>query len=287
MLHKRVSSIVFEAEGINDGLVDRVRNPYLVEVATMLESLGPQANVADLLGAASTGEYIAPWLRPLLGEDLTLDDVLNAPNGGELHKISARDFAFGLARLRECALALEGHTPPDIFTAAERELYDRFEPAHLRRARRALDTLESIDLARSNDRSEELFRLWVMHPIGSPIRDYLPILHRAYSDGHDAAAVIICRSILENAVNATGGEQLDPGTAASVPKRIRELKRRGVLSPTATQKALDVWYRGNKVVHVSPAFVNSVRGTISITFEVLDELAPHIRPGAQNPNIDE
>jgi len=83
-----------------------------------------------------------------------------------------------------------------------------------------------------------------------------------YLVGLSAESLVMCRAVLENAVNDKYAERIRRGQrmlrgATRMKARIDGAVRRHWLTPTQGDQANQVWLRGNKAVHVDPESVGS------------------------------
>ncbi|MFL5385640.1 MAG: DUF4145 domain-containing protein [Longimicrobiaceae bacterium] len=95
---------------------------------------------------------------------------------------------------------------------------------------------------------------------------FLRRLSRCYVAGFLPEAVMLCRSVLENAVK----ERV--GTKHTMRERIATARQLGKLSSQASEAAMLIWTRGNAAVHEDSEATHDVTETIRLTTEVLSEL---------------
>lgn len=217
----------------------------------------------------------------LLGELVLPSSLGRTPARKRLSKLSAAAYVTALFRVVAVGEILRhGHAPSERFIPAERHLYLRLVPEQIRRAQRTFwDVLHVIEEAASrNARAEELQSIWLLNPVGGPLRDYLPLMFDAAASGRTPDAIICCRAVVERAIAATAEKlDVDPDGRFSMNQRIDQLRRVGALSSTAAGKARAVWQRGNLVVHNNPRAISDCMETVRYAVEVLHELSPGLQ----------
>jgi hypothetical protein len=207
----------------------------------------------------------------LLGADLTPAQLLEQP----LSQIKAIDFALGVTRLIRLARTLrDGQPPDDLYRDRERRLYLDFEPENVRRHARNWHSVKELmqNMKARNDRAERLLRLWLLHPFGPPLRDYLELLFRTYVQGFVPETIVLCRSVLERGVKDALHEIDLLDGKQEMEDRIRLLKAKRRLTSHGARDARDVWLRGNKIIHDQPDLAIDPFETIEMVLRVLTEL---------------
>jgi hypothetical protein len=106
------------------------------------------------------------------------------------------------------------------------------------------------------------------------VRRYLARLGRCYIAGFLPESVILCRAVLENAVNEAFDRR--GGSGGAVPHKmslkVKHCERMGWLTSHGRSEAMNVWVRGNTAVHNDPEATRDVLGTIVLTMGVLGQL---------------
>jgi hypothetical protein len=127
------------------------------------------------------------------------------------------------------------------------------------------------DVGEAADRCFRLGSYVIHHPPSEPVRKYLARLSRCYLAGYDAECVMLCRAVLENAVNERFQRS---GTTApeSMRQRLDKAVTSGWMSDKERGDAWTVWIRGNKVIHSDPELVRDVLGTIELTLAIAGTL---------------
>jgi hypothetical protein len=143
---------------------------------------------------------------------------------------------------------------------------------------------ESVEIQIGNDSVNRLFdapqrclelatHILVVQP-AEPVRRYLSRLGRCYIAGFLPECVILCRAVLENAVNEAlerrGGEGAKP--RGSMSERLSRCQRAGWIDAARQNDAVTIWKRGNKAVHEDPHATSDAFGTIVLTMGVLVQL---------------
>lgn len=118
----------------------------------------------------------------------------------------------------------------------------------------------------------------VAHILGvqpaEPVRKYLSRLGRCYIAGFLPECVILCRAVLENAVNEalrrrSASKPVLPG---KMYEKLQVCRKAGWLNEQGRRDAVTIWERGNKAVHQDPELTTDVFGTIVLTMGVLGQL---------------
>lgn len=112
----------------------------------------------------------------------------------------------------------------------------------------------------------DLAKIVVAAQPNAVVLGFLRRLSRCYIAGFLPEAVMLCRSVLENAVK----ERV--GTKHPMRVRIAAARRLGTLSAQGSEAAMLIWKRGNAAVHEDPNATHDVTETIRLTTEVLGEL---------------
>jgi hypothetical protein len=106
------------------------------------------------------------------------------------------------------------------------------------------------------------------------VQRYLSRLGRCYIAGFLPECVILCRAVLENAVNEAlarrGGEGAKP--RGSMSERLSRCQRAGWIDAGRRKDAATIWKRGSKAVHEDPHATSDAFDTIVLTMGVLVQL---------------
>jgi hypothetical protein len=107
-----------------------------------------------------------------------------------------------------------------------------------------------------------------------PVRRYLGRLGRCYIAGLLPECVILCRAVLENAVNEALHRRSDDATEfqGTMRQKLRRCEEAGWLDGPGRRDAGAIWERGNKAVHQDPLATTDVFGTVVLTMGVLAQL---------------
>jgi hypothetical protein len=127
------------------------------------------------------------------------------------------------------------------------------------------------------DRALELAREVLSERPNQVAVDYIRRLTRCYIAGFFPETVILCRAVIEWALNDAfekAGISVPVGEdgESALMTKIKAAKRFPVLSDEAVERAHLVRTRGNKAVHNSPKDVEHVHETMRLTFSVLGEI---------------
>jgi hypothetical protein len=96
---------------------------------------------------------------------------------------------------------------------------------------------------------------------GEPVLKYLRRLSRCYIAGLLPECVMICRAVLENAVNEVFSRK-NTTVPATMGAKLRTARQLQWLTESGRQKAEQVWHRGNMAVHYDPGGVRNVPETV-------------------------
>jgi hypothetical protein len=135
----------------------------------------------------------------------------------------------------------------------------------------------ATDVRGMANRCLELTRLVLAERPNESVVKFLRRLSRAYIAGLFPESIVLCRAVLENAINEkfqTKGIPL-PRTEAGkseMKTRIEWAYKTKWLSSKGRGNALTVWDRGNVAIHRDPDAVQDSLGTIRMTMQVLGEL---------------
>ncbi len=216
-------------------------------------------------------ENVQAGLRQLLAE----------PWRSRLASVGVVPVFAGLARMSELSAQLvdAGLFPPAPFTERERQLYLEVEGPNRRRAHRAwhfLSELANGELVTREDRAERMVHCWFIARLSWPVTRYLDLLRRSFVAGHYPETIVLCRAVVEGAVNRAIplNETIPyarPGRDPSMADKLKHLVKMGRLPRSLERKALDVWVRGNKAIHEDPGMYKDpdvVYATIQSAIEV-------------------
>ena len=127
--------------------------------------------------------------------------------------------------------------------------------------------------ARCRQIAGELIRA---HPNQSVMR-FMRRLSRCYVGGFLPECVMLCRAVLENAVDEviqSKGVDVPPGRTGkiSMNDKVSALGRREMISHDGQANAITVWKRGSKAIHNDPHVTVRVFETVRMTLSLLSEL---------------
>lgn len=214
-----------------------------------------------------------------------IGQYLVEPWRSRLGAIRLAHVILGLGRMSELSshLISGGLFPEASYTERERQLYLEIEGPNRRRMRRAWHFLRELaegELAAREDRAELLMHCWFITPLSWSVKKYLRLLYPSFVAGHYAETIVLCRSVLEGAVNGAipsdervlcTRDKLYP----SMKDKLRHLVAVRRLPRSLERTALDVWLRGSKAVHDEPDMYKdsaSVYATIQSTLQIATEL---------------
>lgn len=125
----------------------------------------------------------------------------------------------------------------------------------------------------------DLAKIVVTAQPNATVLGFLRRLSRCYIAGFLPECVMLCRSVLENAVKEC------IGTKHPMRNRIATARQRGMLSSQASEAAMLIWKRGNAAVHEDPEATYDVIEIIVLTSKVLTELysSPPVTDDEEEP----
>ena len=100
---------------------------------------------------------------------------------------------------------------------------------------------------------------------------FLRRMGRCYVAGFLPESVMLCRSVLESAIDELLVRREVP-SGGKMTEKLKALQSAELLHADGVRDALTVWHRGNAAIHKDPDSVKQVLGTITITLRLLGEL---------------
>jgi len=148
-----------------------------------------------------------------------------------------------------------------------------------------LDAQVELEIARSfalhtdemAQRCLDVARLALETLPGEAVLRFLSRLGRCYIAGFFPEAVVMCRAVLENAVEEKFARTREPLPVPSSGKstmraKLNRAKELGWLTRRQTGDAMSIWERGSKTVHKDPQVTKAVLDTIQVTMTLLGAL---------------
>jgi hypothetical protein len=168
---------------------------------------------------------------------------------------------------------------------AERLLKPTRKPGRLRGwLELAIAQSFSLHTDEMSERCLALARIALPQRPGPAVNRYLQRLGRCYVAGFDPETVIVCRAVLENAVNDKFHREHKPVPIPSAGRsemRAKLIKAEdlGWLTRREHEDAWAVWDRGSTAAHRDPQVTTAVLETIETTIRLLNTL---YRPGTRS-----
>lgn len=130
------------------------------------------------------------------------------------------------------------------------------------------------------ERCLQLVELLLQSPPSERVLRFLRRLGRCYVVGLFPESIMVCRGVLENAVDeCIQRNSLPEGT---MNQKLDTLRSKGYLSVKARSDARAVWQKGNKAIHNDPQAVGQALDTIRQVLGILRELQQSPSPSSQS-----
>ncbi len=118
------------------------------------------------------------------------------------------------------------------------------------------------------DRALDLAEFVLEDPPSPAVAKYLARLSKSYVLGLSAETIILCRSVLENAVSSWF-ERKKHAAPETMRSKLQWMVLCGALSSEEESTALSIWHRGNTAVHKDPGATSLILETVSATMEIV------------------